>query len=118
MQRYVKEARHIGAVPILVTPVYTRHFDSQGRLQSKLLAYARVMKAVASEARIPLLDLHERSGELFHRLGPQRCAELAAARGDPIHFNELGAKILAEIVSRELRRVDPALAQKLLKPSK
>lgn len=49
-----------------------------------------------------MIDLHATSGELFQNLGDAGSAELANKAGDRTHFNEKGAKVMAELVMKEL----------------
>jgi lysophospholipase L1-like esterase len=67
------------------------------------------MKAVAAETRVAVIDLHARSGALFEKLGESGSAELANRAGDRTHFNEKGAKAMAELVMQELPVAEPAL---------
>ena len=59
--------------------------------------------------RSGLVDLHTASGELFGRLGPQRSAEMANAPDDRTHFNEKGARAMAELVMQQLFSAEPSL---------
>ena len=109
LRRYVDETRAAGAIPVLITPMIRRTFDEDGRLTDVLLPYAAAMKRVASEKKVGLVDLHTASGELFGRLGPQRSAEMANAPDDRTHFNEKGARAMAELVMQQLFSAEPSL---------
>jgi lysophospholipase L1-like esterase len=67
------------------------------------------MKAVAAETKAPVIDLHAMSGELFQKLGEAGSAEFGNQAGDRTHFNEKGAKTMAELVMKELPAAEPAL---------
>ena len=110
LRRYIAEARAVGATPILITPMHRRTFDDAGKLADILKPYADAMKVVAAETGAPLLDLHAMSGELFTVVGPARCPELANSPSDQTHFNERGARAMAELVMKELPGVEPRLA--------
>jgi acetyl esterase len=75
MTRYVDEARAIGAKPILVTSLVRRQFDKSGsgKINSSLVPYVDVVKAIAAEKNVPLIDLHARSKELCEKLGKEGC---------------------------------------------
>lgn len=62
-----------------------------------------------------MADLHASSGELFQRPGDDASAELANKPGDRTHFNERGAKAMAELVMKELATAEPALKRHLKK---
>ena len=110
LRRYVDESRAANATPILVTPMYRRTFDADGKLTDILQPYADAMKAVAAEKKVALIDLHTASGELFRKLGKEHCPELANSPTDFTHFNEKGARAMAELVMRELPAAAPQLA--------
>lgn len=110
LRRYVDESRAASATPILVTPMHRRTFDADGKLKDILQPYADAMKAVAAEKKVPLIDLHTSSGELFRRLGKEHCPELANAPTDFTHFNEKGARAMADLVMKELPAAAPQLA--------
>ena len=113
LRRYIDEARAAGATPILVTPMHRRTFDADSKLTDILHPYADAMKAVAAEKKTPLIDLHTASGELFQKLGKDGCPELANAPTDFTHFNEKGARMMADIVMKKLPRIAQRLAAEL-----
>jgi lysophospholipase L1-like esterase len=110
LRRYVDETRAANATPVLVTPMYRRTFDADGKLTDILQPYAAAMKAVAAERKVALIDLHTSSGELFRHLGKERCPDLANSPTDFTHFNEKGARAMADIVMKELPAAVPQLA--------
>lgn len=114
LRRYISEARAAGATPILITPMHRRTFDDAGKLTDILHPYADAMKAVAAELKVPVIDLHRASGQLFERLGPTGSAELANKPGDHTHFNEKGARAMAELVMKELSQLDPRVKSALV----
>ncbi len=110
LRRYVDEARAVNATPIFVTPMHRRTFDADGKLTDILQPYSESMKAVATEKKVALIDLHTSSGGLFRSLGRERCPEFANAPTDFTHFNEKGARAMAELVMKELPAAAPQLA--------
>ena len=113
LRRYVDESRAAHATPIFITPMHRRTFDTDGKLADILQPYADAMKAVAAEKKVPLIDLHTGSGALFQQLGKERCPELANSPTDFTHFNEKGARAMAELVMKELPGTDARLAAEL-----
>jgi lysophospholipase L1-like esterase len=107
--QYVSEARAIGAVPVLVTPMLRRTFTPDGKLDDALQPYAEAMKAVATKEKVALIDLHAASRALYEKLGPAGTATLASESTDTTHFNEQGARAMADLVLSELPKVAPAL---------
>jgi pectate lyase len=109
LRRYIQEARSIGATPILVTPMHRRTFTPDGKLNDNLKPYADAIRAVAAETKVAEIDLHAKSGKLFEKLGEAGIMEFANRADDRTHFNEKGAKAMADLVMQELRLVEPAL---------
>ncbi len=113
LRRYVDESRAANATPIFVTPMHRRTFGADGALKDILQPYADAMKLVAAEKKVPVIDLHAASGALFLQLGKERCPELANAPTDFTHFNEKGARAMADLVMKELPAADARLAAEL-----
>jgi len=113
LRRYADESRAAGAVPVFVTPMHRRTFNQDGTLNDGLKAYARAMKEVAAEKKAAVVDLHANSGELFARLGERADEDFANKPGDRTHFNEKGARAMAELVMKELPKLEPRLATRL-----
>ncbi len=122
LRLFVERARDAGAVPVLVTPVERRRFDTTGRARASLGAYPAAMAEVARETGTPLVDLHAMSLRRWDALGPAGTREefLWLAPGvapsypdgvqDGTHFQAAGAVALARLVARDLQR------QRLLAP--
>jgi lysophospholipase L1-like esterase len=108
LRRYVAESRAAGATPILVTPMHRRTF-AQGQLTDILQPYANAMKEVAADRHVGLIDLHGASGKLFTQLGEAGCAAFDNKPGDHTHFNQKGARSMADLVMQSLPDVIPRL---------
>jgi lysophospholipase L1-like esterase len=136
LTRYVAEARAIDAKPVLVTSLTRRNFnvegkivpshlepmsDSQGKTSPDYLNdYVEATRAVASEEKVPLIDLNSRSIEQLNELGPKAAIAFDAKSSDPskpdkTHLSSKGAAETAKLVVDEIRKNVPELA-KLLKP--
>jgi lysophospholipase L1-like esterase len=116
LRRYLDEARAAGATPVLVTPVVRRTFGEDGKLRDDLRRYADAMKEVGAEKKVPVIDLHASSRALVERLGPEKSAELANKKGDATHFNEQGARAMADLVVNDLPAAAPKLRAYLKAP--
>lgn len=126
--RYVTESRSKKAIPILVTPVARRKFDAAGKLIQTHGEYAGLVKEVAKANKVLLADLEERSRELLESMGPETSKYLfnylqpgehpnyPDGRRDDTHFNELGARMMAEIVLSQVRAMDIELADRIVAP--
>jgi lysophospholipase L1-like esterase len=113
---YLDSCHKMRARPILVTPPHPLGFGDDGTLNEFLADYTAVMRRVAKENNVTLIDLYAASANVWNQIGPERCVQLQSKPTDFIHYNKLGARTLAEIVRRELRVVDPEFALKLLGP--
>src|SRR4051794_10715321 len=110
LERFVKDTRSKKAIPVLITPVARRKFDSTGKLVNTHEVYAELVKNVAAKQQVPLIDLNEKSMALLQQLGPDDSKFLfdyltpgehpnyPSGKQDNTHFNELGARKMAEIV--------------------
>ena len=56
--RYVEEARGIGATPVLVTSLVRRIYNEDGTIETTQTPYVTVVRAIALEKNVPLVDLH------------------------------------------------------------
>ena len=77
MTQYVEDARAAGIKPILITPLSRRQWGADGTIHSTLEPNARVVREIAAEKHVPLIDLHAISIELYNRLGKEGCDELS-----------------------------------------
>ena len=118
MTRYVEEARAAGAKPVLITSLVRRQFvpGDDHRINSSLEPRVAIVKAIAAEEQVPLVDLHARSKALCERLGRTACYEFSPTKivngkeaYDGTHLNERGHLLFAQLVVDELRRAVPAL---------
>jgi pectate lyase len=109
LRYFVDRARGIGAVPILITPMHRRKFYPDGKLNDTLLPYAEAMKRVAQEKQAALVDLHSASGRLFEKLGEAESSKLSDDPQDRTHFNERGARLMAELIMKELPEAEPSI---------
>jgi lysophospholipase L1-like esterase len=125
--KYVTDTRNKRANPVLITPVARRKFDSAGHIQETHAVYAQIVRDVAKENNIPLIDLSEKSKVLYQQLGPDASKYLfnylepgehpnyPDGKQDDTHFNESGARRIAEIVLAEIKNLKLELAQRTVK---
>lgn len=110
LTKYVNETRDKGAFPVLITPVARRSFNEQGNVVDTHKQYAQLVRDVAKKLNVPLIDLSKMSMDLLQKLGPKNSTFLynhleagenpnyPKGRADNTHFNELGARKIAELV--------------------
>ncbi|TWI64248.1 GDSL-like lipase/acylhydrolase family protein [Pseudoduganella lurida] len=80
--RYVDEARALGGVPVLVTPLTRRRFID-GTVENTLVPWADVIRATASAKKAPLLDLNAESVAAVQAMGEQEADTLAVEPKPP-----------------------------------
>ena len=111
MEGYVDEARKAGIQPILATSIARREFNGS-KIQSTLTPYTDVVKQIAAEKNVPLLDLHARTIELYEKLGPAGCDELSPINNgkvDHTHLNAKGGEVVGSLAAKELKIAVPEL---------
>lgn len=109
----LEAAREAGAEPVLITMPFRRKFDANGQLTREQQPYVDAMKELGEAEGVPVLDLYEKSGEVFQSLGPVDGAYLIMPN-DITHFTQEGARLMASIIAKELKAKVPALADKVV----
>ena len=61
LRRYVHESRNKKAIPVLITPVARRNFDSSGKVVGTHDVYSAIVRDVARQLNVPLIDLDKKS---------------------------------------------------------
>jgi lysophospholipase L1-like esterase len=127
LEKFVNESRNKKAVPVLITPVARRKFDSSGKIEETHAQYTQLVKDVAKKLDVPLIDLDKESQEMLQKLGPDDSKYLynylqpgenphyPDGHKDDTHFNELGARKMAEIVLHDIRKLNLELANRIVK---
>lgn len=117
LRAFVREVRSKGGHPVLATSVVRRRFDDTGAFYDSHGDYPRVVREVASEEGVPLLEMEDRTRELVKRHGPEGSRKLFLhfepgehpglpdGLRDDTHFSELGARLVAELAAREMARL-------------
>lgn len=121
LQRYVVEARAKKIIPILFTPVARRKFDAVGKIEQTHEEYSALVRKLAADEKVSLIDLDTKSMEfyqqwgvetsklLFCQLKPGEHPNYPEGKEDNTHFNEMGARMIAQLVLKEIRSTIPDL---------
>jgi lysophospholipase L1-like esterase len=124
--RFITESRNKKAIPVLITPVARRKFGTDGKIQETHAVYAEIVRKVAEEQHVPLIDLDKESQELIQKFGPEDSKLLfdyvapgenpnyPDGKQDDTHFNELGARKMAEIVLADIKSLKLELADRIV----
>jgi lysophospholipase L1-like esterase len=120
LTRFIDEARAVGIRPILVTPVSRRYWQDDGTIKDDLTEKVAVMRQLATEKKVPLMELHERAVDLYLKLGKAATDRWGLPKPDPAdksktildktHFNAEGSRAMGEVAAAELKRAVPELA--------
>ncbi|MEO5563676.1 MAG: rhamnogalacturonan acetylesterase [Chitinophagaceae bacterium] len=124
---YITQSRSKKAIPILLTPVARRKFDEAGKIKETHLGYSDLVREVAKQQNVPLIDLDKKAQELYQQMGPENSKFLfnylapdehpnyPKGMQDDTHFSEFGARKIAEIVLAELRNLKLELSDRIVK---
>lgn len=128
LARFITETRNKKANPVLLTPVSRRQFDSTGHVRETHKVYSALVREVAKQYNVPFIDLDEKSRELFQKFGPENSKLLFMqlqpgehpnypdGRNDNTHFNELGARKIAQLVLAGTKELKLELAKRIRPP--
>jgi len=128
LKQYVSEARSKKATPILLTPMARRKFDAAGKIEGTHDVYSQIVRDVAKEEKIILFDMDKITQQLYQRFGvenskllfmqlkPNEHPNYPDGKEDNTHFNELGARLVAQLVLDEIKKQIPELSDKMVKP--
>ncbi|KIS26281.1 GDSL family lipase [Arthrobacter sp. SPG23] len=117
LRRMVADVRTLGAVPVLCTSVERRHFlpgTVEDSLEESLEDYPEVVREIALELHLAVVDLNAwtralytklgvaESESLFCHFGPGEHAHWPDGLADNTHFSRRGASLVAEEVAGRL----------------
>lgn len=114
--RFVEEARAKNANPVLLTPVMRRKFDAEGKFVDQHGVYPGIVREVAKEYKVPLIDMHRASEKLLVKYGVEDSKKLflqiKAGENpnypngvtDNTHFVPLGAEEMARLAVEGIKR--------------
>lgn len=127
--RYISDTKKNNAIPVLITPVARRKFDSTGKIEGTHEVYSAIVRQTAKENNIALIDLDRKSQELLQQWGVEKSKYLfnflatgehpnyPEGKEDNTHFSELGARVMAELVLAEIKNLHLELADRLVQPA-
>ncbi len=122
LRKFVRETRAKKANPILATPIVRRRFDENGQFYDTHGDYPDIVRKIAADSNVPLLEMHLKSMEMVKNAGPEKSKEiylhippnvndsLPDGKIDNTHFSEFGALEMAKIARDEIREKVPNLA--------
>ena len=126
LTKFITETRAKKATPILLTPVSRRKFDNAGNAVETHKDYSALTREVAKEQNALFIDLDEKSRILYQQFGPENSKLLflqlqpgehpnyPEGKVDNTHFSELGARMIAEIVLKDVRELKTDLTERIV----
>ncbi len=113
--KFVNEVRTKKATPVLLTSIERRNFDSDGNFIPAHGVYPEVMRKVALDKNVVLLDVNIDSRKLIKSLGsteskklfliaePNTLENYPDGINDNTHLNYAGATIITELIINEIK---------------
>jgi lysophospholipase L1-like esterase len=126
LKKFVTATREKKAIPVLLTSMARRKFDSTGKIVGTHDEYMKITRTVAAEEKVVLLDMDVLTQQLYQQFGPDNSALLfmqlkpgehpnhPKGKDDNTHFNEFGARLVAQLVLKEIRSQLPELATRIV----
>lgn len=115
LEHYVDESRALGATPVLITPIIRRYFQADGTISPKgchdlstfpddsTLNYVRVMKRVAREKGVQLVDMTAMTKAYAEQLGAEQTIKCIYVPTDGTHTQATGAACYARLAVEGLQ---------------
>lgn len=118
LRKYIRMTRDKGATPVLVTSMYRRRFDENGKIVNSLEDFPDAMRDIAKEENVKLIDLNEMSKVFYEAMGVEESKKAFVhypantftnqpnALADDTHFSNYGAYELAKCVLEGIIKAD------------
>ena len=126
LQLFINKTREKGAIPVLVTSMHRRNFDSTNHIINTLGQFPEAMRAVAKQENVALIDLNEMSKTLWEALGVENSKKAfvhykantfegqSKDLADNTHFNNYGAYQLAKCIIEGIKAAKLPISKDLL----
>lgn len=115
LERYVRETRAKGAIPILMTSIVRRNFNENGVLIDTHKEYPLVVRIVSSEMKVAFVDMQLLTEQLEISYGPENSKQLhlhykkgenlyyPEGKEDDTHLSEPGAEAIARLAVKSMK---------------
>ena len=125
---FISEARSKKLNAVFLTPVARRKFDSTGKIAGTHDVYSQIIREVAAKEMVPLIDMDKKGQQLYQQMGVENSKLLflqlkpgehpnhPEGKEDNTHFSELGARLIAQIVLKEIKELKLDLAERIIQP--
>jgi lysophospholipase L1-like esterase len=127
LKYYISEVKKKGGIPVLVTSMHRRSFDSAGHVINTLLEYPEAVRQTAKEENVALIDLNAMSKILYEALGPVKSVKAFVhypantfpnqdkKLEDNTHFNTYGAYEICRCIVKGIQESNLPLVKYLKK---
>lgn len=127
LKEWIAEARKRQMIPVLVTSMNRRSFDSTGHITNTLGDYPEAMRQTGKEENVAVIDLNAMSKILYETWGPEQSIKAFVhfpantfpnqkqELKDNTHFTTYGAYELAKCIAIGIKEQVPSLAKYLKK---
>ena len=125
--RYISDVKAKGGIPVLVTSMHRRSFDSAGHIINTLGDYPEAVRQAAKETNTALIDLNAMSKTLYEAWGPVESLKAFVhypaytfpgqdkKLEDNTHFNTYGAWQIAKCIVNGIKEAKLGIASSLRK---
>lgn len=100
--RFINDVRAKEAHPVLLTSLVMRTFQDGNLVDNRLKTYPGIVRSLAREYNVPLIDVNLHTRDLILLLGDENSKALYV-ENDDTHTNEAGARAVAEIIAEGLK---------------
>jgi lysophospholipase L1-like esterase len=125
--RYITDVKAKGGIPVVVTSMHRRSFDSTGHIINTLGDYPEAARQAAKETNTALIDLNAMSKVLYEAWGPVQSVKAFVhypantfpgqdkKLEDNTHFNTYGAWQIAKCIVKGIKEAKLGIASLLRK---
>ena len=127
LTQFIAEIRAKGGKPVLFTPVDRRKFDKNGGFVDQHGEYPGVVRELADQLKVSLIDLEQKSRAMLEKIGAEDSRSLFMnfaggiypkypdAKEDNTHFTPYGAALVAALVAEAIKASNLPLREHLKK---
>jgi lysophospholipase L1-like esterase len=127
LKYFISEVKKKGGIPVLVTSMHRRSFDSTGHIINTLLEYPEAVRQTAKEENVALIDLNAMSKIMYEAWGPEKSIKAfvhypantfpnqTKKLEDNTHFNTYGAYQIARCIVQGIKNNKLPIAKYLKK---
>jgi len=124
---FITEVKKKGGIPVLITSMHRRNFDSIGHINNTLGDYPEAVRQTAKEENVALIDLNAMSRILYEAWGPESSVQAFVhypantfpgqekKLEDNTHFNTYGAWQIAKCIRKGIIDAKLDIAKYLVK---